>query len=53
MKNINWKAVLSITSAVIAGLAAFSGEIGNQKKEARINNMDSRLTFLENKFGDQ
>lgn len=53
MRNINWKAVLGIASAVIAGLVAFSGEVSNQKKEARINSMDSRLTFLENKFGDQ
>lgn len=53
MKNINWKAVIGVASAVIAGLVAFTGEISNQKKEARINSMDSRLTFLENKFGDQ
>lgn len=53
MKNINWKAVLGIASAIIAGLVAFSGEVSNQKKEARINNMDDRISFLENKFGDQ
>lgn len=52
MKNINWKAVLGIASAVIAGLVAFSGEISNQKKEARINSMDKRISFLETKIGD-
>lgn len=52
MKNINWKAVLGIASAVIAGLVAFSGEINNQKKEARINSMDERISFLETKIGD-
>lgn len=52
MKNINWKAVLGIASAVIAGLVAFSGEISNQKKEARINSMDERISFLETKIGD-
>lgn len=52
MKNINWKAVLGIASAIIAGLVAFSGEVSNQKKEARINNMDERISFLENRFGD-
>lgn len=52
MKNINWKAILGIASAVVAGLVAFTGEVSNQKKEARINNMDQRITFLENKMGD-
>lgn len=52
MKNINWKAVLGIASAIIAGLVAFSGEISNQKKEARINSMDERISFLETKIGD-
>lgn len=52
MKNINWKAVLGIASAIIAGVVAFSGEIGNQKKEARIDSMDQRISFLENKIGD-
>lgn len=52
MKNINWKAVLGVASAIVAGVVAFSGEIANQKKEARIDNMDQRLSFLENKFRD-
>lgn len=47
-KKIDFKAIIGIATAIIAGVVAFAGEIGSQKKEKRIDNMDARISFLEN-----
>ena len=47
MKKINSKSAIGILLAVGAGLAAFFGEIDNQKKDKKIEDMEKRLSNLE------
>lgn len=47
MKKI--KASFGLMIAAAAGISAFLTEIDNQKKEKKINEMEKRLTNLENK----
>ena len=48
-KKINLKSAVGIVCAMIAGIAAFVTEIDNQKKEKKIEDMEKRITNLENK----
>lgn len=41
--------IIGLISAGIAACVAFLGEINNQKKEQRIDNIDDRLKALEEK----
>jgi len=43
------KALIGILFAVGAGVAAFFGEIDNQKKDKKLEDMENRITNLENK----
>lgn len=41
--------IIGLVSAGIAACVAFLGEINNQKKEQRIDDIDNRLAMLEEK----
>lgn len=45
--KINMKSLIGILFAVGAGVAAFMTEIDNQKKDAKIEDMETRITNLE------
>lgn len=47
LKKINPKSLVGILMAVGAGIAAFATEIDNQKKEKKIEDMEKRITNLE------
>lgn len=47
LKKINPKSLFGILMAVGAGIAAFATEIDNQKKEKKIEDMENRITSLE------
>lgn len=47
MKKINLKSSVGILFAIVAGLAAFFGEMDNQKKEKQIEDMERRISDLE------
>ena len=49
LKKINSKSLFGILFAVGAGLAAFINEIDNQKKDRKIEDMETRITNLEQK----
>ena len=47
MKKINSKSLIGLLFAVGAGIAAFIGEIDNQKKDKKIEDMERRISDLE------
>lgn len=47
MKKPNLKSIIGLSVAAIAGITAFIGNIQDQKKEERIDNMDERIKKLE------
>ena len=49
LKKINPKSFVGILFAVGAGIAAFVSEIDNQKKDKKIEDMETRITNLEQK----
>lgn len=48
LKKINPKSLIGIAMALGAGIIAFFGEIDNQKKEKKIEDMENRIANLEN-----
>lgn len=48
-KKINPKSLIGILCAVGAGVAAFITEIDNQKKNKKIEDMENRISKLEEK----
>lgn len=49
LKNINSKSLVGILFAVGAGIMAFVTEIDNQNKDRKIEDMENRITNLEQK----
>lgn len=47
LKKINPKSLIGIAMAIGAGIVAFIGEIDNQKKEKKIEDMEQRIANLE------
>lgn len=47
MKNFNLKSAIGVIVALGAGVAAFITERENQKKEKKIEDMENRITMLE------
>lgn len=45
--KINTKSLIGILFAVGAGVAAFIGEMDNQKKDLKIEDMENRIANLE------
>ena len=50
MKKPKIKDIVGISCALIAGLTAFISSIQDQKKDERIDDMDSRIKLLESKI---
>lgn len=49
LKKINPKSFIGVLVAIGAGIAAFYSEIENQKKDAKIEDMENRIANLESK----
>ena len=49
LKKINPKSLFGVLIAVSAGVMAFYNEIDNQKKDAKIEDMEKRIANLEQK----
>ena len=47
--KFNPKSLVGLLLAIGAGVAAFVGEMDNQKKDKLIKDMENRITNLENK----
>ena len=47
LKKINPKSFIGLLFAVGAGIAAFVSEIDNQKKDKKIEDMETRIAKLE------
>lgn len=47
MKKLNLKSAVGLLIALGAGVAAFVTERDNQKKEQKIEDMENRITMLE------
>lgn len=47
--KINPKSLVGILAAVGAGVVAFITEIDNQRKDKKIEDMENRISILENK----
>lgn len=47
--KINLKSLVGLSLAVGAGVAAFMTEIDNQNKDRKIEDMENRITILEQK----
>lgn len=45
----NFKSIVGVLFAVGAGVMAFIAEIDNQKKDKKLEDMENRITNLENK----
>lgn len=49
MKKFNAKSLVGLLFAIGAGVAAFIGEVDNQKKDRKIEDMEKRIATLEEK----
>lgn len=47
--KINPKSLIGILAAVGAGVVAFITEMDNQRKDKKIEDMENRISILENK----
>ena len=52
LKKINPKSLFGILMAIGAGVAAFVTEIDNQKKDKKIDDMEKRISYLEQMKGE-